>query len=114
MLESGSFQILHRDEGLAFMLSDFINRANAGMIQGRSRTGFAPEAFQGVGIENDFLRKKFEGNEAGRVRDPRPCTLPPSRRPRASPRHGSAKYFSRSQAANLTCLKHASQREQSI
>jgi len=46
------------------MLSDLVNRANTGMIQGRSGTGFAPEPLQSVGVGNYFVRKKFEGNEA--------------------------------------------------
>src|SRR5713101_9463176 len=64
MLEGGTVEILHGDEGLAFMLSNLVNRANIGMVQSRSGPGFPTEPLQRVGVGNHFLRKKFEGNEA--------------------------------------------------
>src|SRR5581483_3519499 len=46
LLEGCPVKKLHSDEGLAFMLSNFINGANAGMVQSRSSTGFAAKTFQ--------------------------------------------------------------------
>src|SRR2546425_1728892 len=79
-LECGPVEIFHGNEGLALMLSDLVNRANTGMIQSRSGTGFAPEPLQRLGVGNYFLRKKFESNEApefhvlGLVHDTHPAT----------------------------------------
>ena len=46
------------------MLSNLVDRANAGMIQSRRGPGFAAKPLQRVSVGNYFLRKKFEGYEA--------------------------------------------------
>src|SRR5581483_12272978 len=56
MFESTSVQKLHRNEGLRFILADFVNRADVGMIQGRSGTRLAAEAFQGLRILGAAIR----------------------------------------------------------
>ena len=62
------------------MLSDLVNRANTGLVQGRCRAGFAPEPFQRVRVGHHFLGKKLEGNKAsefgvlGLIYDTHPAT----------------------------------------
>src|SRR5580704_11777973 len=46
VLQRQAIQELHHDERLAFMLSNLVDRADVGMVQGRSRTRFAAETFQ--------------------------------------------------------------------
>src|SRR5215472_14281288 len=47
MFEGLAFQVLHHDEGLAFMLVNVVNGANVGMVQGGGSTRFPLEAFKG-------------------------------------------------------------------
>src|SRR6516225_8212855 len=49
MLEGLALQVLHDDEGLAFMLINVVNGANVGMVQCGGSTGFPFEAFQSYG-----------------------------------------------------------------
>ena len=63
MFQCGAFQKLHRDKRLVLVLPDFVDGADVGMIQGRRRAGFAPEAFQGLRVVREFVGKKFQGNE---------------------------------------------------
>src|SRR5271167_3343400 len=55
MLEGGSLEILHRDEGFAFMLADLVNGADVGMIQGGRGPRFASKAFQRRFVVRDFF-----------------------------------------------------------
>ena len=50
LLERLPLQEFHRNERQSFVLSDFINRADVGMIQGRGGPGFTLEALERLGI----------------------------------------------------------------
>ena len=50
LLQRLPLQQLHRDEVLAFVLVDVIDRADVGVIERRSRLGLALESFQGVAV----------------------------------------------------------------
>ncbi len=43
--QRAAFQILHRNVGRVIGFADFINRADIGMIQGRSSAGLAQQSF---------------------------------------------------------------------
>ena len=64
MFQRGAFEVLHRNEGLAFMLSDFVDRTNIGMIQGRRRACLAAETFERRLVVGNIVGKKFQGDEA--------------------------------------------------
>ena len=57
-------QKLHGDERMTFVLADFVDRADVGMVQGRRSTRLAPKAFESLRVLGKFVRKKFQGNEA--------------------------------------------------
>ena len=46
MFQRRAFQKLHRDEGLGFVLANFVDGADVGVIQGGGRAGFAPETLK--------------------------------------------------------------------
>ena len=55
---------LHHDEKVSFMLADFMNRANVGMVQCGSRTRFPPKTFKSLRIARGVVRKEFQRHEA--------------------------------------------------
>ena len=59
VLQRRAFQKLHRDEGLVFVLADFVNGADVGMIQRGGRARFAPEAFQSLWVMRKFVGKEL-------------------------------------------------------
>ena len=49
---------------LAFVLGNFINSADVGMVQRRRRAGLTTEALQHLRILRNILRQELEGDEA--------------------------------------------------
>jgi hypothetical protein len=64
VLEGGSFEELHHDVGFAILLTDIVDGAYIGMIQGGSGLRFPLEAPQRLGITGNFFGQELEGNEA--------------------------------------------------
>ena len=64
MLERPAVKKLHRNERLAVVFADFIDGANIGMVQGRSRPSLAAEAFQRLWVSRDILGKEFERHKS--------------------------------------------------
>ena len=64
VLQRQPVQKLHGDEPLAFVLTDFVDGANIGMVQGRSRPSLAAEAFQRLWVSRDILGKEFERHKS--------------------------------------------------
>src|ERR1700751_3705743 len=64
MLQGHTIQELHCDERLVLMLPNFVDRADVGMIQRRSRAGLATEAFERLRVTRDVIGKKFQSDEA--------------------------------------------------
>src|SRR6516162_3713617 len=54
------FQKLHGNEGLALVLTDIVNRANVGMIEGRGRLRFALETFESLAVLGQCLGQELE------------------------------------------------------
>src|SRR4051812_35018142 len=67
VLQRRPFQKLHRDERLIVVLSNFVNRADVGMVQRGSCSGFTPEAFERLYVVREFVRKKLQGYEASEL-----------------------------------------------
>jgi hypothetical protein len=59
-------QKLHGDEAFAVVLTDFVNRADVGMVQGGRSTGFATEAFERLRVFGYSLRMKLQRYEASK------------------------------------------------
>ena len=76
--------------------TDFVDRADVRMVQGRSGLSLALEAGQCLRVLRDFVRQKLQGDKTVQPSCPRPCRRHPSRRRRASRRCGSARSFGRS------------------
>ena len=64
MLQRHAVEEFHGDEGPTVLLSDLVDGADVGMVQGRGRLGFALETGQRLGIFGHLIGKKFEGHEA--------------------------------------------------
>ena len=47
---------------LAVFFADVVNGADVGMVQGGSGAGFAAEAFEGLRVAGEVVRKEFEGD----------------------------------------------------
>ena len=60
VFQSQPIQKLHSDKALALVLADFVDSADVGMVQGRSRAGFAAKSFQCLRILRDILRQELE------------------------------------------------------
>ena len=60
MLQRHAIEKFHDDEGLMFLLADFINRADVGMVQGGGRLRLALKAGQGLRILDHIAGKKLK------------------------------------------------------
>src|SRR5882724_6637688 len=63
MLQGHAVQKLHDQERMAVLLSDLIDRADVGMVEGRSSLSFSLETSQGLGVSGDLVRQKLQGNK---------------------------------------------------
>src|SRR5208283_5159793 len=64
MLQRHAIQKFHDDERLTLFLPDFMNSADIGMVQGRSRLSLSLEAGQGLRIFGHIIGQKLEGDKA--------------------------------------------------
>jgi len=62
MLKSLSLQKLHYDERLAFVLADFVDCTNVGMIQSGSGPRLAVKPLQGRSIGGESIGQELQGN----------------------------------------------------
>src|ERR1700746_2587125 len=67
VLQRQPLEVLHDDEGLLVLLVNFVNGANIGMIERRSRARLPLKALQRLRVRGDVFRKKFEGDEAAKL-----------------------------------------------
>ena len=54
------FQQLHHDEGLPFVLAEFVDGANIGMVQRRGSARLAFKTLQRLGIVAQFFRQELQ------------------------------------------------------
>src|SRR5262249_41356029 len=64
LLQRLPLEILHGDEGLAFVLTDLVNRADVGMIECRGGTRFTSKAFQRLGVHGKTFGQELQCHEA--------------------------------------------------
>ena len=67
VLQGHAIEKLHGDERAPFVIADLVNRADVGMIQRRGGARFPAKTLQRLRILRDFIRQKFERDEAAKV-----------------------------------------------
>ena len=63
MFQRHPVQELHGDEGLTVRITDVVDGADVGMVQGRSRSRFALKSGNGLGMASNFRRQELERRE---------------------------------------------------
>ena len=76
MFERLPAQTFHHQKQLAIEFANFVDRANARMVQRRSGLGFAREALQQVGIVCARGRDEFDGDVTAERGVDRPVSWP--------------------------------------
>ena len=64
LLQALSLQLLHDDEGMPVVIFDFVDGADAGMVQQGRGAGLALEALHGLGVAGEVVGEKFDGDVA--------------------------------------------------
>ncbi len=64
VLQGHAIEKLHGDEGLTVLVTDVVDGADVGMIQGGSRLGFALKACQSLRVPRNIFWEKFQRDEA--------------------------------------------------
>ena len=67
VLQRNAIQKLHDDEGLVSALSNLVDRADVGMVQGGSSASFSTEAFQCLWVSGKVFRQEFQGDKAAKL-----------------------------------------------
>ncbi len=67
VLQGLPFQVLHDDEGLAFVIADVVDGADVGMIECRGRSGLPLETIQCLFVLGKLFRQKFQGHIAAQA-----------------------------------------------
>src|SRR5258708_2805033 len=58
-----AIQVLHGDEGMAFVARNFVDGADIGVIKRRCTSCFAAKTFQGVRVPGCVLRQELESDK---------------------------------------------------
>jgi hypothetical protein len=64
VLEGFSFQLLHHDKGLAFVLANLVHRADIRVVQRRGGPRLAPKTFEELAVVDEFFGQEFERHAA--------------------------------------------------
>ena len=64
MIQCHSIEVLHHDEGSAFVLAEVADGANARVIKGRGCASFTAETFQSLHVLRYFVGQELQGNGA--------------------------------------------------
>jgi hypothetical protein len=67
MLQGRAVQKLHGDERFAVLIVNFVDRADVGMVQGRSRLGFALESAERVRVFGYLVGQELQGYKAAKL-----------------------------------------------
>src|SRR5271166_2083042 len=62
-----AIQILHHDEGAAVLVSNFVDGADVGVVQGGCCPGLAAETFRSLRVLRDFIREELECDETAKL-----------------------------------------------
>src|SRR5215469_11436781 len=65
--ESLPFEILHGDEGLAFILADFVNGADIRMVESRGGARFALKTLQSLAVLRKMFGEELQGDKAAEL-----------------------------------------------
>ncbi len=68
MLERDAIQEFHGDEGMSLVLTDVVDGADVGMIQGRGSLRLALEAAQRLQVAHDVVGQELESYETAEAR----------------------------------------------
>ena len=60
MFQGYTIEKLHRDEGKAILFADVVNRANIGVVQGRSSLRLALKAGQGLRVAGNLIGQELQ------------------------------------------------------
>jgi hypothetical protein len=63
MLQRESIQKFHGDKAFAVVLTNLVDGANIGMVEGRGSAGFTAKTFQRLWVLRDIFGKKLERNK---------------------------------------------------
>src|SRR5208282_6433596 len=63
VLERRALHVFHGDEGAPFVLANFIDGADVGMIERGSGASFAAKALERLGVARDIFGKKLQRDE---------------------------------------------------
>ncbi len=64
MFEGGAVEELHGDVAAAFVLANFVDGADVGMVESGGGAGFTAKTFEGLRVAGQVFGKKFQGDEA--------------------------------------------------
>ena len=67
MLQRLAAEAFHHDEHMSFVLADFVDGADVGMIQRRCGTSLASKTFKGLGIGGRIIGEKLERDETSQL-----------------------------------------------
>ena len=67
VLQRHTVQKLHRNEGLVTMFTDFVDRADIGMVERGGGTRLAAKAFQRLWVSRQFIGQEFQSDEAAKL-----------------------------------------------
>src|SRR5207237_10405108 len=67
VLQRHPIEKFHDDEKAAFLTTNFMDRANIWMVQGRSGTRLATETFERLRVLRQFIWQEFERHEAAEL-----------------------------------------------
>jgi hypothetical protein len=67
VLQRQPFEILHRDERLIALLTDFVNRADVRMIEGGRGTSLSAKSFERLWGMSNVFGEEFQGDESTKV-----------------------------------------------
>ncbi|HUI77606.1 MAG TPA: hypothetical protein VLY24_06805 [Bryobacteraceae bacterium] len=67
VLQGHAIEVLHGDEGPAFMFANVVNGADVGVVQGGSGLSFALKPGQRIAIAGDLFGQELQGHEAAQA-----------------------------------------------
>jgi hypothetical protein len=68
MLQSGPIEKFHRKVSLPILFTNFVNRADVRMVEGRGGSRLPPESLESLQVFGQVIRKKLQRNVAAKIR----------------------------------------------
>jgi hypothetical protein len=67
ILQGAALEEFHGNEGPSVVFSDFIDRADVGMVESGSSTRLAAKSFERLWVMSNFVRQEFQRNETPKL-----------------------------------------------